>query len=119
MWWYDQPRRDGRVPDPMSRLHVFMSTKNSLCPNDVIAHNVRLGNVLREKYKMSLFTWKTVKWLAVIGAIYGVIQANADPFITVVTIAFILGGPEVLEYLAVREDFAEYVDRKEEKERSE
>ena len=54
---------------------------------------------------MTLAHWKTVKWLTYLAAMVVIgmaIDAGADPFWAIVAAAFILGGPEFLEYLAVQ-----------------
>ena len=82
------------------------------CPDEVVTFNLKLGTILETKYRMSLATWKTVKWLAVSAGIYAIIIGmgeGGDPLVGIIAIALILGGPELLEYLAVREDAVEYV----------
>jgi hypothetical protein len=38
-------------------------------------------------------------------------QADGPPTVTILAIALILAGPEVLEYIAVREDVDEYLEQ--------
>lgn len=63
---------------------------------------------------MTLLHWKTVKWLAYVAGIYAIMQSvteGADPLFGIVAVALILAGPEVLEYIAVKEDLREHLER--------
>lgn len=86
-----------------------MSTK--YCPSDVVEFNIRLGSTLEEQLEMTLATWKTVKWAVMGLGVLTVMQAGGDPTFTILAIALILAGPEVLEYIAVREGVDEYVEQ--------
>jgi hypothetical protein len=88
-----------------------MSTNYHYCPSDVVEFNVRLGSTLEQRFKMTLATWKTVKWAAMGLGVFTVMQADAPPTVTILVVASILAGPEVLEYIAVREDVDEYLEQ--------
>ena len=90
-----------------------MSADHHYCPPDVVEFNVRLGTTLEEQFDMTLATWKTVKWAVMGLGVLTIMQAGGDPTFTILAIALILAGPEVLEYIAVREGVDKYVEQQE------
>jgi hypothetical protein len=88
-----------------------MSTNYHYCPSDVVEFNVRLGSTLEQRFEMTLATWKTVKWAVMGLGVVTVMQAGGPPTFTILAVALILAGPEVLEYIAVREDVDEYLEQ--------
>ena len=101
-----------------------MSVQNQIrklsgyCPEEIREHNRRLDSVLRKRYKMTLLHWKSIKWVAMLAAVYvGLegINEGADPLMVLIVIAVLLGGSEVLEYIAVAQDFQDYREEKRER----
>lgn len=92
-----------------------LNPRGRICPDGVKAHNSRLAAYLQEHFQMSLAVWKGVKsavdFGAIILAIYAM-QLGADPLVAIVAAVIIIQGPEILEYLAVREDYVEFEEHK-------
>jgi len=76
------------------------------CPPSVTARNHRLDQLLESRWGLSVYLYKSIKALtdlaAVILAFYA-IQAGLDPSTAVIFVAFVLGGWELVESLALRE----------------
>lgn len=86
------------------------------CPEEVMEYNRLLDKYLREKFNMGLLHWKTVKWIVLgFGGYLGIeaINAGADPLTVLFVLAVLWGGPDVLEYLAVAQDFQDSRDEQE------
>lgn len=92
-----------------------LNPRGRICPDAVRTHNSRFATFLQEHYQMSLAVWKAVKsgvdLGAIILAIYAM-QLGADPVVAIIAAVAIIQGPEILEYLAVREDYVEFQERK-------
>lgn len=83
------------------------------CPRAVREANNCIDRKLRRYsiggHALTLFHWKTIKSLVDLAALMLVAHALAEgvaPGVAVVAAVLIVSGPEVLEYLAVREDYA-------------
>lgn len=92
-----------------------LNPRGRICPDAVRTHNSRFATFLQEHYQMSLAVWKAVKsgvdLGAIILAIYAM-QLGAEPVVAIVAAVIIIQGPEILEYLAVREDYVEFEEHK-------
>lgn len=97
-----------------------MSTErhSGLCPREVTESNRALAALLLA-WHMTLLHWKSIKAIvhlaAISLAVYAISQ-GAEPILALAAAAVIIQGPEILEWLAVREDFIEYEERVDEDE---
>ena len=99
-----------------------MSVENQIrklsgyCPAEIREHNRKLDRVLRRKFKMTLLHWKSIKWIVMLAFVYLAVELTnegADPIIVLLVVAVVLGGSEVLEYIAVAQDFQDFREEKE------
>lgn len=70
--------------------------------DELASYNTRLDRILRGRYGMSLQTFKTIKASAQLtGGLAGAyaMYLGAPPWPTMVLVATIISGPEILEYL--------------------
>lgn len=78
-----------------------MSTQKPTLKDELVAYNDHLDSCLR-RFGMTLRVFKTVKAMTqLVGAAAGVyaMALGADPLTAFALIAFIVSGPEALEYL--------------------
>jgi len=77
-----------------------------ICPPSVTARNHRLDQLLESRWDISVYVYKSIKaatdLAAVVLAFYA-IQAGLDPSTAVIFVAFVLGGWELVESLALKE----------------
>lgn len=74
--------------------------------NDIERYNQVLDDACRARWGVSVILWKTVKYIVELGVVglSGFAIANgADPVTSLMIAAFVLSGPEALEYFVVRE----------------
>lgn len=87
--------------DAMSTRHDHLS---AYCPREVCEHNKRLDEYFRERFGVTLFTWKSIKalWqLAAVGLAFYAISEGAAPFPTFALLVVLLVGPDAFEYIAI------------------
>jgi hypothetical protein len=83
-------------------MHDAMSTPNRSLKQELHEYNTGLDGCLRSRFGMSLRVFKVVKASTqLVGAGAGVyaMSLGADPMTAFALIAFIVSGPEALEYL--------------------
>lgn len=78
------------------------TTQNPHLSAEIAEYNQRLAERLSDRVGISLQTYKVIKALTqLVGAAAGVyaMQQGADPMTAFALIAFIIGGPELFEYV--------------------
>jgi len=76
-------------------------------PQAVVDHNRRVETTLRRRFNMTFAVYKSIEALAELAAVllgFYAIYNGADPFLTFMAVAVIVGGWKVLEFLAVYAD---------------
>lgn len=79
-----------------------MSTQSKSLRDELASYNEHLDGCLRSRWHMSLQTFKIIKSLTqLVGAASGTyaMYLGADPILAFALIAFIVTGPEGLEYM--------------------
>lgn len=89
-------------PPTPGLANAIMSTSRPSLKQELEAYNARLDHRLRSRYGMTLKTFKTLKAATqLVGAAAGIyaMHLGADPMLAFALVAFIIGGPEAIEYL--------------------
>jgi len=80
--------------------------RRGLCPPSVTARNRRLDQLLESRWGLSVYLYKSIKALTDLAAVilaFFAIEAGLDPSTAVIFVAFVLGGWELVESLALKE----------------
>lgn len=79
-----------------------MSTSKSTLRDELAEYNQHLDSRLRSRWSVSLKTFKSIKALTQLAGVavgFYAISQGADPLTAFALVAFLVNGPEALEYL--------------------
>ena len=80
--------------------------------DELRAHNRRLNHACRAKLGIGIVTWRSIKYvfqIAVLGLTLYLLEYQAvRPIFAMTFAALLISGPDILEYILVREDYVEY-----------